>query len=105
MTGIGGCRGSGAISADTLIFTGSGKLVSIHGFSTGTDTGYVTIHDCLSQGACTAANQIGSLYVGLASPGSANGEADMHGVTFKLGLYADVTDVAGTGTSFTIEFN
>ena len=105
MTGIGGCRGSGAISADTLIYTGSGKLISIHGYATGTDTGYVTLHDCLTQGACDAANTIGLLYVGLASTGAAFAEADMHGVIFKTGLFADVTDVSGTGTTFTVEFN
>lgn len=33
MTGIGGCRSSGAFTADTLLFTGSGKLISITGMS------------------------------------------------------------------------
>jgi len=105
MTGIGGCRSSGAISADTLIFTGGGKLISIHGFATGTDTGYVTLHDCLTQGACSNANMLGMLYVGLASAGDSYNEADMHGVRFTTGLFADVTDVSGTGTTFTVEFN
>ena len=105
MTGIGGCRSSGAISADTLITTGTGKLISVHGYSTGTDTGYVTLHDCLTQGACTDANMIGLLYVGIAATGSNFQEADMHGVIFKTGLYADVTDVSGTGTKFTVEYN
>jgi hypothetical protein len=105
MTGVGGCRSSGAFSADTLIYTGSGKLISIHGYSLTTDTGYVTLHDALTQGACTDANMVGLLYVGLASTGAAFAEADMHGVIFKIGLYADVTDVVGTGTKFTVEFN
>jgi hypothetical protein len=105
MTGIGGCRSSGAISADALIFTGGGKLISIHGYATGTDTGYVTLHDCLTQGACNNANMLGMLYVGLVSAGDSYNEADMHGVRFTNGLYADVTDVSGTGTTFTIEFN
>ena len=105
MAGIGGCRSSGAISADTLIFTGAGKLISVHGYSTGTDTGYVTLHDCLSQGACNDANMIGLLYVGLASKGAAYAESYMHGVIFRTGLFADITDVAGTGTAFTVEFN
>ena len=105
MTGIGGCRSRGAISADTLIFTGSGKLVSVHGYAVGTDTGFVTLHDCLTQGACNAGNTIGMLYVGLVSAGNSYNEADMHGVMFKTGLFADVTDVSGTGTTFTVEFN
>jgi len=104
MAGIGGCRSSGAISADTLIFTGQGKLVSIHGFATGTDTGYVTLHDCLTQGACDDANMVGLLYVGTVATGSQYAEADMHGVLFKTGLFADVTDVSGTGTKFTVEY-
>ena len=43
--------------------------------------------------------------MGLASAGDAYNEADMHGVMFKTGLFADVTDVSGTGTTFTVEFN
>ena len=105
MTGIGGCRSSGSITADTLIVSGKGKLISIHGFATGTDTAYVTVHDCLTQGNCTTANMVGLLYVGLASTGAAFAEADMHGVLFRTGLFADVTDVSGTGTQFTIEYN
>jgi hypothetical protein len=104
MAGIGGCRSSGAISADTLIFTGQGKLVSIHGFATGTDTAFVTLHDCLTQGACNDANMVGLLYVGTVATGSQYAEADMHGVLFKTGLFADVTDVSGTGTKFTVEY-
>ena len=30
MSGIGGCRSSGAITADKLVFTGRGKLISIY---------------------------------------------------------------------------
>jgi hypothetical protein len=105
VTGIGGCRSSFAITADKLVYTGEGKLISIHGYATGTDTGYVTLHDCLTQGACADSNMVGLLYVGLASVGAAFAEADMHGVIFKTGLYADVTHVAGTGTKFTVEFN
>lgn len=104
MTGIGGCRGSGGISADTLIFTGKGKLVSIHGMATGTDTGYIKVHDCLTQGTCTDANLLGMLYIGTVGNGASYAEADMHGVYFTTGLFADVTDVSGTGTLFTVEF-
>ena len=105
MTGIGGCRSSGSITADTLIYTGSGKLISIHGFATGTDTGYVTLHDCLTQGACTDANMIGLLYVNTVAKGTSYAEADMHGVKFKNGIFAEVTHVAGTSTKFLVTFN
>ena len=106
MTGIGGCRSSGGITADTLIYTGHGKLISIHGFTTGTDVGYVTLHDCLTQGACSDANMVGLLAINKSSSGDCRyAEADMHGVLFKTGLYADVTHLNGTGTKFTVEFN
>tara|TARA_R110002012_G_C11467946_1_gene593627 strand:- start:170 stop:487 length:318 start_codon:yes stop_codon:yes gene_type:complete len=105
MAGIGGCRSSGGISADKLIITGKGKLVSIHGLATGTDTGYIKIHDCLTQGACSDANLLGMLYVNTVARGTSYAEADMHGVYFTTGLFADVTDENGTGTLFTVEFN
>ena len=105
MTGIGGCRSSGGISADKLITTGKGKLISIHGMATGSDTGYIKVHDCLTQGACTDANLLGMIYVNTTARGSSYVEADMHGVLFHTGLFADITDVSGTGTLFTVEFN
>ena len=105
MSGIGGCRGSGGIVADTQIVVGSGKLISIHGLSTGTATGHVYIYDVASSGDIAAGNLIGFLYVGLVSTGSNYQEADMHGVYFRHGLYADVTHVSGTSTAFTVEYN
>ena len=106
MGGIGGCRSSNAIDADTLITTGQGKLISIHGFTTGTDAGYVTLHDCLTQPACNDANMVGLLAVNKSSAGDSRyAEADMHGVIFKTGLYADVTHLSGTGSKFLVEFN
>jgi hypothetical protein len=47
---------------------------------------------------------VGLLYVGTVATGSQYAEADMHGVLFKTGLFADVTDVSGTGTKFTVEY-
>ena len=110
MTGIGGCRSSGAFTADTLLFTGSGKLISITGMSFVTsgpvdNSGYVVLHDCLTSGAANAANTIGVLYVGTTATGSNFAEADMHGIKFKNGIFADVTHVAGTATKFLVTFN
>ena len=51
---------------------------------------------------------IGTLYVGGTAPTTnapASAEADMHGVIFQTGLYADVTHVTNTDTMFTIEFS
>ena len=104
MAGIGGCRSSGGIIADTQILKGSGKLVSIHGISLGTATGHVYIYDVAASGDTDISNLIGVLYVGLVSTGSNYQEADMHGVMFRAGLYADVTQVSGTAV-FTVEYN
>lgn len=110
MTGIGGCRSTGAFTADALLYTGSGKLISIVGFSSVTtgpvdNTGYVVIHDCLTSGAKSAANTIGVLYVGTTASGGNYAEADLHGVKFQHGIFADVTHVTGTATKFLVTFN
>ena len=104
MAGIGGCRSSGGIIADTQILKGSGKLVSIHGISLGTATGHVYIYDVAAAGDIAAGNLVGILYVGLVATGSNYQEADMHGVYFKNGLWIDITQVAGTAI-FTVEYN
>ena len=104
MAGIGGCRSSGGIIADTQILKGSGKLVSIHGLSVGTATGYAYIYDVAASGDAAVGNLIGILYVGLVATGSNYQEADMHGVYFKNGLWIDITQVAGTAI-FTVEYN
>ena len=75
MAGIGGCRSSGAFTADKLIYTGSGKLTSIHALAVAPNEGYVKIYD------------------GTSASGTV------------IGVYADVTHVAGTGTTFIIEFS
>ena len=100
MAGIGGCRSSGAFTADKLIYTGSGKLTSIHALAVAPNEGYVKIYD----GTSASGTVIGVLYAGGAATASST-EADCHGVIFKNGLYADVTHVAGTGTTFIIEFS
>ena len=99
MAGIGGCRSSGAITADSLIVTGQGKLISIHGLGFAPNNAYVKIYDNTS----ASGTVIGVLAVGGQSEST---EADMHGVIFKNGLYADVTHVGGTtGSIFTVEWN
>ncbi len=98
MAGIGGCRSSGAFTADKLIYTGSGKLTSIHALGVAPNEAYVKVYD----GTSASGTVIGVLYAGGATPST---EADCHGVIFKNGLYADVTHVAGTGTTFIIELS
>ena len=110
MTGIGGGRRTGAFTADSLRFTGSGKLISVTGMSFVTsgpvdNSAYVVLHDCLTAGAANAANTIGVLYVGTTATAGNFVEADMHGVTFKNGIFAEVTHVAGTATKFLVTFN
>ena len=100
MSGIGGCRSSGAITADKLIFTGRGKLISIHGLGFAPNNAYVKIYDNTS----ASGTVIGILAVG--APSAEATEADLHGVIFKTGLYADVTHLGGTtGAIFTVEFS
>jgi len=104
MAGIGGCRSSGTFIIDTLIFTGRGKLVSIHGMAIADSEAYVKIYD----GTSASGTIIGTLYVGGTAPTNnapAFAEADMHGVIFKNGLYADITHVTNTDAMFTVEFN
>ena len=108
MTGIGGCRSSNAITADTQIMIGQGKLVSIHGMVTGAnDIAHIKLYDVASSAAKANSNLIGQLFVGLDPTFLINGmaESDMHGVVFRSGLYADVTAVSGTSQVFTVEFN
>tara|TARA_R100000329_G_scaffold151085_2_gene145834 strand:+ start:436 stop:762 length:327 start_codon:yes stop_codon:yes gene_type:complete len=108
MTGIGGCRSSNAITADTQITIGQGKLISVHGMVTGAgDVAYIKLYDVASSGAKANSNLIGQLIVGMDPNSLINGsaEADMHGVVFRNGLYADVTVAAGTSQVFTVEFN
>ena len=102
MTGIGGCRSSGGITADTQIVTGQGKLTSIHGMATAGGTTHIKVYDATSSAGASNETLIGQLQIahGLVS----YAEADMHGVLFKNGLYADVTVVSGSAATFTVEF-
>ena len=100
MAGIGGCRSSGAITADKLVYTGRGKLISIHGLGFAPNNAYVKVYDNTS----ASGDVIGVLAVG--PPGPEAIEADCHGVIFKNGLYADVTHLGGTtGAIFILEFS
>jgi hypothetical protein len=108
MTGIGGCRSSNSITADTQITIGQGKLVSIHGMVTGGgDVAIIKVYDVASSSDAAASNLIGQLIVGMDPNSLINGssEADMHGVIFREGLWADVTAASGTSQVFTVEFN
>jgi hypothetical protein len=100
MAGIGGCRSSGAITADKIVFTGRGKLISIHGLATGTDEAHIKLYD----NTAASGTLIGVLYIG-GSKATLSAESDCHGVIFSTGLYADVTHVSGTGATFIVEFN
>ena len=102
MTGIGGCRSSGGITADTQIVTGQGKLTSIHGMATVAGTTHIKVYDATSSAGASNETLIGQLHIahGLVS----YAEADMHGVLFKNGLYADVTVETGSAATFTVEF-
>ena len=107
MTGIGGCRSSGRLTADTQITTGAGKVISIHGICIGAVSAMIELYDVASSSDAAASNSLG--FVGLEKSASGEAryaEADLHGVIFKVGLYADITYLTGSsGASFTVEFN
>ena len=106
MTGIGGCRTSGAFTADKQITTGAGKVISIHGVALGAVSAVVHLYDVASSSDAAASNCIGILAVAKGASGDYRfAESDLHGVIFKVGLYADVTHGTGTTTQFTVEFN
>tara|TARA_R110000765_G_scaffold304507_1_gene398480 strand:- start:420 stop:719 length:300 start_codon:yes stop_codon:yes gene_type:complete len=99
MSGIGGCRSSGAITADKLVFTGRGKLISIHALGFAPNNAYCKVYDNTS----ASGEVIGILAVGGTAEST---EADLHGVIFKNGLYVDVEHGGGTtGSIFTVEFS
>ena len=106
MTGIGGCRSSGRLTADTQITTGAGKVISIHGICVGAVSAMIELYDVASSSDAAASNCIGILAVAKGASGDYRfAESDLHGVIFKVGLYADVTHGTGTTTQFTVEFN
>ena len=106
MTGIGGCRTSGAFTADKQITTGAGKVISIHGVISGAACATIELYDVASSSDAAAGNLVGVLALEKAASGDARyAEADLHGVIFKVGLYADVTHGTGTTTQFTVEYN
>ena len=106
MTGIGGCRSSGAFTADTQIVKGQGKVISIHGMALGAVSAAVHLYDVASSSDAAASNCIGILAIEKGASGDYRyAEADLHGVLFKVGLYADVTHGTGTTTQFTVEYN
>ena len=106
MTGIGGCRSSGAFAADTQKVKGQGKVISIHGMALGAVSAAVHLYDVASSSDAAASNCIGILAIEKGASGDYRyAEADLHGVLFKVGLYADVTHGTGTTTQFTVEYN
>tara|TARA_R100000234_G_C4867450_1_gene121840 strand:+ start:159 stop:482 length:324 start_codon:yes stop_codon:yes gene_type:complete len=107
MTGIGGCRGSGRLTADKQITTGAGKVISIHGIVVGAVSAMIELYDVASSSDAAASNSLGFLALEKGASGEARyAEADLHGVVFKVGLYADITYLTGSSNaSFTVEFN
>tara|TARA_R100000149_G_C5759404_1_gene65012 strand:+ start:123 stop:446 length:324 start_codon:yes stop_codon:yes gene_type:complete len=107
MTGIGGCRSSGRLTADTQIIKGQGKVISIHGLVIGAVSAMIELYDVDDAGDIAASNLVGVLALEKAASGEARyAEADLHGVLFKVGLYADISYLTGSsGAGFTVEFN
>tara|TARA_Y100001951_G_C11215755_1_gene225690 strand:- start:159 stop:482 length:324 start_codon:yes stop_codon:yes gene_type:complete len=107
MTGIGGCRSSGRLQNDKQIIKGQGKVISIHGIVIGAASAMIELYDVDDAGDIAADNLVGVLGLEKSASGEARyAESDLHGVLFKIGLYADITYLTGSsGAAFTVEFN
>lgn len=92
---LAGCRSSGLITADTLVYTGQCKLVSIHALNShGSTATTIVVYDNIAGSGTIVAKIL--LGAGLSL------EYDMHGIICGTGLYVDVT--AGT-PELTLEFS
>ena len=92
---LGGCRSSGLILADKLVYTGQCKLVSIHAMNShASDATTIVVYDNVAGSGDIVAKILLSAGLSL--------EYDMHGVICGTGLYVDVT--AGT-PELTLEFS
>ena len=107
------CRSSGLITADTLVFTGQCKLVSIHGYNihASTHTTVIVYDNTAASGKIVAKLYLPPLTMSGTTGAGAdptvnpvgmnNIEFDMHGVLCRNGIYVDITD--GT-PNITVEF-
>ena len=109
-----GCRSSGLITADTLVFSGQCKLVSFHGYNNHATTSCtVKIYDNVAASGKQVAEIILPPHIAVITDDTSGGdqdatqqttvqiEADYHGVLCRNGLYVDITN--GT-PRLTIEF-
>jgi hypothetical protein len=100
---VGGCRSSGLLTADGLVYSGKCKLVSIHATNLhGTDASIVIIYD----NTAASGKVVAKFVIPGISDAGGNGlsptlEFDMHSVLCENGLFVDVTN--GT-PNLTIEF-
>ena len=108
------CRSSGLITADTLVFTGQCKLISVHGYNNhGVTACTIKIYDNTAASGKQIAEVILPPHQAVIQDDTSGGdqdatqnttafvEADYHGVLCRNGLYVDVT---GGTPRLTIEF-
>ena len=99
-----GCRSSGLITADTKVFSGRCKLVSIHACNLhAVDATTIIVYDNTAASGKVVAKLLipGNNTAGGDAIGGATLEYDMHAVICDNGLYVDVT--AGT-PNITVEY-
>jgi len=103
-----GCRSSGVLTTSKAICINSCRLVSLHVscVALSTDTFTIKIYDS-SDSTFTGNTEIARMAFSGATQ-TQNVEFDMHEVLCSEGLYAEVTQVGSTPTSYiaySVEFN
>ncbi len=92
-------RYSGLVSANTLIYRGACNISAIQVFGDGTNSGCVTVYDCMDQAQASTLNLIGAY----TNPGGSFffGRDQIHPMHLQNGIYVSLT---GTNVQCTIEW-
>ena len=103
------CRSSGVKTANTAIFSGQCRLISIHAVLTGTAPTTIKVFDNASAASGTELARM--IVQGDNPPGSGAVfgptmmEYDMHGVLATNGLFLSISSGSGEGAAVSVEFN
>ena len=101
------CRSSGVLTANSLVFNGQCKLISIHAVLTGTKPTTIKVFD----NNAASGKEIARLILAQADPADPTArvgpeiiEFDMHGVIASNGLYLEISTGTGMGAAVSVEF-
>ena len=103
------CRSSGVKTANSAIFSGQCRLISIHAVLTGTAPTTIKVFDNASAASGT---ELARMIVAQTDPGDPTArtgpemaEFDMHGVLATNGLFLSISSGTGEGAAVSVEFN